>query len=157
MNKLLVLFIILSIANVIIQTVKSLATVKCGKNAAAAINAFAYGLYTVVLVYTNADFPLWQKVIITAFVNLIGVWIVKYVEEKMRKDKLWKVEMTLPRKYLDNVCDTLDSLDIPYNWIDIDKWYLFNVYCLTQKESALVKEVVNRYHAKYFVTESKNL
>ena len=93
--KILVLFIILSIANVIIQTIKSLATVKCGKGVASIVNAVAYGLYTVVIVYTNADFPLWEKVVITAIVNLIGVYIVKYFEEKMRKDRLWKVDLKL--------------------------------------------------------------
>ena len=45
MNLLLV-FIILNIINVVLQTVKSLATVKCGKGVAAIVNALAYGLYT---------------------------------------------------------------------------------------------------------------
>ena len=45
-TKLLIIFIVLNIFNVIIQTVKSIATVKCGKGAAALINAVAYGLYT---------------------------------------------------------------------------------------------------------------
>ena len=42
MNTLLLTFIILNILNVIIHTVKSIATVKCGKTAAAIINAVAY-------------------------------------------------------------------------------------------------------------------
>ena len=49
--KLIVIFILLNIANVIIQTVKSIATIKCGKGLASVINAIAYGLYTVVVVY----------------------------------------------------------------------------------------------------------
>ena len=57
-TKLLILFIALNIVNVIIQTVKSLATVKCGKTVAAIVNAVAYGLYTVVVVYTVCDLPL---------------------------------------------------------------------------------------------------
>ena len=44
--KLLILFIVMNIANVVIQTIKSLATVKCGKWGAAIVNAVAYGLYT---------------------------------------------------------------------------------------------------------------
>ena len=43
---LLILFVVMNILNVVIQTIKSLATIKCGKTAAALINAFAYGLYT---------------------------------------------------------------------------------------------------------------
>ena len=48
--NLLTLFIILNIVNVIIQTVKSIATIKCGKYMAAFVNAVAYGLYTVVVI-----------------------------------------------------------------------------------------------------------
>ena len=43
-TELLITFIILNIVNVIIQTVKSIATIKCGKGCAAAVNAIAYGL-----------------------------------------------------------------------------------------------------------------
>ena len=42
--QLLIIFIVLNIVNVIIQTVKSIATIKCGKTAAAFVNAVAYGL-----------------------------------------------------------------------------------------------------------------
>ena len=49
--KLLITFIILNTLNVIIQTIKSIATVKCKKFTAAIINAVAYGLYIVVTVY----------------------------------------------------------------------------------------------------------
>ena len=59
MNTLLLTFIILNILNVIIQTVKSIATVKCGKTAAAIINAVAYGLYTIVTVYMMCELELW--------------------------------------------------------------------------------------------------
>ena len=37
------LFVVLNVVNVIIQTVKSIATIKCGKVAAAVINAVACG------------------------------------------------------------------------------------------------------------------
>ena len=50
-NTLLWVFIGLNVANVIIQTIKSIATIKCKPMSAAVINAVAYGLYTVVLVY----------------------------------------------------------------------------------------------------------
>ena len=97
--NLFVLFIILQISNVIMQTIKSIATVKCGKTVAAAVNAITFGLYTIVLVYMNCDLSLWEKVIITAATNFVGVWIVKWIEEKMRKDKLWLVQATFPIEY----------------------------------------------------------
>lgn len=157
MTNLLIIFIILNILNVIIQTVKSICTVKCGKSVAALVNAVAYGLYTIVTVYMMCELDLWLKAGIVAVCNLIGVYIVKYFEEKTRKDKLWKVEVTLKPQYAEKVGAMLEELEIPYNWVDIEKWYLFNIYCATQKESAMVKNIVDKFNAKYFVSESKTL
>ena len=94
--KLLTIFICLNIANVIIQTIKSIATVKCGKGVAALVNAIAFGLYTVVTVYMLCDLPLALKAIIVALCNLVGVFVVKWGEEKARKDKMWLVKITIP-------------------------------------------------------------
>ena len=158
MNTLLLTFIILNILNVIIQTVKSIATVKCGKTAAAAINAVAYVLYTVVTVYMMCELELWLKALIVAVANLIGVYVVKFLEEKARKDKLWRVESRVEKCYRDELHETLLQLDISHNYIDnVGRYAVFNIYCPTQKESAIVKEILSKYNAKYFVTETKNL
>ena len=155
-EKLFITFVILNIVNVIIQTVKSLATVKCGKTVASIVNAVAYGLYTVVVVYTVCDLPLWLKVVVVGVANLIGVYVVKLIEEKSRKDKLWKVEATIPKKYTNAV--HLDLKEIPHSYIEnIGNYTIFNFYCATQKDSIKVKEIINQYEAKYFVSESKNL
>lgn len=156
-TKLLLLFIIMNIVNVIIQTVKSIATIKCGKTAAAIINAVAYGLYTYIVVLTMCDLPLLAKCLIVAGANFVGVFVVKLIEEKSRKDKLWKVEATVSREVALDLVRKLKANDLPYNYVDINKYYLFNVYCATQAQSAKVKEVLNTYHAKYFVSESKTL
>lgn len=157
--KLLVLFIVLSVVNVILQTFKSLATVKCGKVGAALVNATAYGLYTVVLVYTNADFPLWEKVLVTAVCNLVGVYIVKAIEEKARKDKLWKVETTVNCDDTFKVKLALRNAGLSYSIISTNtkERSVFNIYCPTKKESEKVKEILGNFDAKYFVTESKSL
>ena len=157
--KLLILFIVLSVVNVILQTFKSLATVKCGKVGAALVNATAYGLYTVVLVYTNADFPLWEKVLVTAVCNLVGVYIVKAIEEKARKDKLWKVETTVNCDDTFKVRLALRDAGLSYSVISTNTKdrSVFNIYCPTKKESEKVKEILSNFDAKYFVTESKSL
>ena len=155
--ELLLIFIVLNIVNVILQTVKSLATVKCGKVAAAIVNAVAYGLYTIVLVYTMCDLPLMWKASIVALCNFIGVYVVKLIEEKARKDKLWKVEMTLPPEHAEKVHAMLQLVGVPHNYINIEKYVLFNCYCATQAESARVKTIANDFEAKYFVSESKTL
>lgn len=158
-TKLLLVFIGLNIANVIIQTVKSIATVKCGKGIAAIVNAVAYGLYTVVTVYLMCELSLGLKALIVALCNLVGVYVVKLIEEKARKDKLWKVEATFPHKgnFIHNLKVWAEVNHIALNYIDIEKYYVVNFYCPTQKESSIVREFVARFGGKYFVSESKSL
>lgn len=157
-TKLVIIFIILNIVNVILQTVKSIATVKCGKTMAALVNAIAYGLYTVVLVYTVCELPLMLKAIVVAVCNLVGVWVVKFFEEKARKDKLWKVEATVDKEFADDLHIFLLEGGIPHNYIpNIGEWVLFNCYCKSQNDSALVKELLEAAGAKFFVSESKTL
>lgn len=156
--NLLITFVILNVVNVIIQTVKSIATIKCGKTVAALVNAIAYGLYTVVVVYTVCDLPLWFKVLVVAISNLIGVYVVKFFEEKSRKDKLWKVEATVHEPYTESVHEDLEKRGIPHNYIEnVGKYTVFNIYCATQAESAIVKEILLYNKAKFFVSETRTL
>lgn len=156
--KLIIIFIIANIINVIIQTIKSLCTVKCGKTVAAIVNAIAYGFYTYVIVLTVCDLPLWLKVVVVGACNLIGVYVVKLGEEKTRKDQLWKVEATVPKELLHAVEEPLLMKKIPHNCLQTTGNYsIFNIFCATQKESAEVKKILDKYEAKYFVSESKTL
>lgn len=158
MNTLLLTFIILNILNVIIQTVKSIATVKCGKTAAAIINAVAYGLYTIVTVYMMCELELWLKALIVALANLVGVYVVKFLEEKARKDKLWKVEATVLRGWTKELHRALVVAEIPHNYLEnVGKYTLFNIFCETQAQSTKAKHILDSFEAKYFVSESKNL
>lgn len=156
MNTIL-LFALCTAVNVILSTIKSILTVKGGKLSASFINALTYGFYSYVIVLTSADgMPIWVKMAITAVCNFVGVYLVKWIEEKARKDKLWKVELTVPTKYTNTI--DFDLHDVPHSYIELsDKHTLFNFYCATQKESAKVKAIANQYEAKYFVAESKNL
>ena len=155
--ELLILFVVMNVLNVIIQTVKSICTIKCGKAVAAVVNAVAYGLYTYIVVLTMCDLPLLAKCLIVAGCNFVGVYVVKLIEEKARKDKLWKVEMTLPPEHAEKVHAMLQLVGVPHNYINIEKYVLFNCYCATQAESARVKTIANDFEAKYFVSESKTL
>ena len=155
---LLILFIVMNILNVVIQTIKSLATIKCGKTAAALINAFAYGLYTYIVVLTMCDLPLLTKCIVVAICNFIGVWVVKWGEEKARKDKLWKVEACVSSIMTVALDRLLTNQNIPHNYITgVGSKTIFNIYCSTQEQSAIVKRVLTNMKAKYFVSESKTL
>lgn len=155
--ELLITFIVLSIINVIFSTVRSIVTIKGNKVTASFISGGYFAFYNIMLLYTVADFPMWQKCVITFVCNVIGVFIVKFIEEKSRKDKLWKVEATIPRAEASRLINYLENSELSYNYVDINKYYLFNFYCPTQKESASVKELLDNFHAKYFVSESKTL
>ncbi len=157
--EMLIIFIVLTILNVVIQTIKSIATIKCGKVVASLVNAVAYGLYTYVVFFTASDgIDLHAKALITAFANLVGVYVVKYFEEKARKDKLWKVEATVHRENVGAISTYLEENKIPYNCFKTSGDYaIFNIFCKYQEESRLVKIVLNGHLAKYFVSESKTL
>lgn len=148
----------LNVVNVLLQTIKSIATIKGGKLVSALTNAIAYGLYTVVVVYMMCELPLWLKATIIGLCNLVGVYTVKWLEEKARRDKLWKVEMTVRNERAEDLAEMLKMARISFNSVatsGLDT--VFNVYSKTQKESLAIKEMAKKFHAKYFVTESKVL
>ena len=156
--KLLILFVVMNIVNVVIQTIKSIATIKCGKTAAAIVNAVAYGLYTYIVVLTMCDLPLLAKCLIVAGANFVGVYVVKFFEEKARKDKLWKVEATVPFERYESLDYDLTNHFIEHNYILLgEKYAVFNIYCPTQEQSKFAKKILDGHKAKYFVSESKTL
>lgn len=156
-TKLLIIFIVMNILNVIIQTVKSIATIKCGKGTAAIINAVAYGLYTYIVVLMVCELPILVKCLIVGGANLVGVWLVKYFEERGRKDKLWKIEIAIPKEYASKTRSALTKSEIPHNYTSVGKWIMFNCYCATQKDSHNAVQIAKKYNGKISAYESKSL
>lgn len=154
-TKLLIIFITLNVVNVIIQTVKSIATIKCGKTMAALVNAIAYGLYTVVVVYTVCDLPLWLKVVVVGVANLIGVYVVKWGEEKARKDKVWLVKTTIPTENAEQAKHFLEQANISFTYYDLQKYFVFDTFCDTQEETSKVLQICRTCGGKAFATENK--
>lgn len=155
--KLLILFVVMNVLNVIIQTVKSICTIKCGKAVAAIVNAVAYGLYTYIVVLTMCDLPLLAKCLIVAGCNFIGVFVVKLIEEKARKDKLWKLELCSPTVHADDIHNLLKERDIPHNYVEAGKWVIFNCYCATQADTRIVTDIGKKRECKFSAYESKTL
>ena len=153
----MVTYIVVNIVNVILQTVRSLATVKCGKGLASLTNALAYGFYVLVIVYTAIDgISIVMKCVIVGLTNLVGVFAVKLVEEKLRKDRLWQIQITCKARNTERLHNELERKDIPHNYIEgIGEYTIFNIYAQTQAESTLVKEIIDKFNCKYFITESK--
>lgn len=153
--KLLVIFIALNIVNVILQTIKSLATVKCGKAIAAIVNAIAYSLYTVVIIYTVCDLSTFTKALVVGLCNLVGVYVVKAIEEKSRKDKLWLVKVTIPKSCSFGAREEFRENEISFSEISINGFYVYDCYCNTQNETTKVLEIAKKYRGKTFATENK--
>lgn len=157
MNIAILIFVICTLANVVISTIKSVMTIKGGKVSAALWNALSFGLYTyiVVLTATAPVSTLW-KVIITAVCNLVGVFCVKLVEEKMRKDRLWKVEMTI----VDNgftaaaMHGALNEANIPNHYFSAGKHAVFSCFCNTQADTTKALDIGKIYNAKTFASET---
>lgn len=152
----LILFIICTAANVILSTIKSIVTVKGGKMTAALMNAITYGFYTYVIVLTTIDgVSTLGKMVITFACNFVGVYIVKWVEEKSRKDKLWKIESTVENEHGAEVHEALTKAGLPHNYIFVEKWFIFNVFCATQEETHTANEILKKFSAKSFVSENR--
>lgn len=156
--ELLGTFIIFNIINVVIQTIKSICTIKCNKWIAAIVNAIAYGLYTYIIFIIGDDsIGLWFKIVTVALANLVGVFIVKLVEEKKRKTQLWKVEATISKKDFKDNKILFDNMKVPHNYIEIGSYTILNFYCATREQSEITKKFITTLGAKYFVSESKTL
>ena len=157
MNAIL-LFTIATVINIILSTIRSLCTIKGGKWVSAATNALCYGFYPLIVMLTAKDtVSIITNMMITAIANFICVYIIKLIEEKSRKDRLWKFEATFEKNedLLDIIKDTCALGKIPYNYIDINKYYVVNFYAKSQRESVFIEKIIDTHNGKYFVSESK--
>ena len=161
---LLALFAVLTVLNVILQTTYTIVVVKCNRLVAGLVAALAFGVYTVVIVYTVCELPLFAKVAVVAIANFFGVFVVKTMEHRSNKDKLWKVEATVNAKKANALGEHLQSNGIQFCVMPIisandatKDYVVFNIYCPTKTDSIIVKEELSQIKAKFFVNESKDL
>ena len=154
--EMILLFTALTIVNVIIQTVKSLCTVRCSTLVSASVNAIAYGLYTFVIFFTTAGgMSLWLKAIITAVANFFGVYIANYLFSKLfAKEVRWKVEISIPKEEAEQFKRDLvaNNLDY-YNCGNFEDWVALAVFCPDKKASECLKELLPDT-VKYNIVES---
>ena len=155
MNAIL-LFTIATVVNVTLSTIRSLCTIKGGKWVSAISNAICYGFYPFIVMLTaNGTVGIIINMAITAIANFICVWLIKYVEEKARKDKLWKVEVAIPNKNGNAL--HFDLRGIPHNYTEVGSWTMFNCYCETQADTKMVVDISKQYEGKISAYESKPL
>lgn len=151
-----ILFFLLQFINVILSTMKTVLTVKANKHIAMLINTVTYTFYSgVVKLLTEQDMII--VLAVTFLTNVLGVYIAMFILEKAKKDLLWKVEVTIPNSQMTDFYNDAKALDIPFNYVNIEKYILFNFYSATQNDSLKLKSMLKKYDTKYFVIESKNL
>ena len=125
--------------------------VNAGRGSAIIINAICYGFYTLVVKQLGAvDYI--TAVTVTILANIVGVWISYKIMDLFKKDKLWRITVTL--KTLEEHSSCVEEL-IKYNigFTRINDSLSIDIYSYNQKESAVIKNILNNYKHKYFVQE----
>ena len=156
----LIVFTILTTINVVLNTARVIITVKGGVFLSSIISALAFGFYTIMtVVIVSSPLDNWVKGLITAIVNFVGTYFVKWVEMKVRKDRLWMVDVVLTGPQIYAAKSYLDPWKIQYIEIPISNSNSsqFHIYSKTQDESRHIRELLEGYNAKYVVLESKSL
>lgn len=151
----ILLFTCLTILNVVIQTIKSLCTVKCSTRVSACVNALAYGLYTFVIFYTTADgMSLWLKALITAIANLVGVVAANALFDKLfTKEIKWKVEVSVPYNVASVFESNLNKECLEwYKCGETIGWKAYAIFCPDKTASIDLKNILPD-GAKYNVVE----
>lgn len=153
--KMIILFTILTVVNVVIQTVKSLCTVRCSTFTSACVNALAYGLYVYVIFFTTSEgMPLWAKAGITAIANFFGVYAANIIFEKLfAKTVRWKIEVSIPNELNRQFEGYLN--DMEFEWCFCgwgNNWTNYAVFCPDKNASAALREILP-VEAKYNIVE----
>lgn len=156
MLKVIIIFCVCSLINVILSTLKTLIMVNAGEKMSILINAICYGFYTLVVKQLGAvDYI--TAVVVTILANIVGVWISYRIMNLFKKDKLWRITATLKtKKEFEECIEKLAKYNIGYT--PIKDTNSIDIYSYNQKESAIIKNILNNYDYKYFVQEmSKSL
>ena len=149
----IIIFTVCSLVNVILSTMKTILTVRSTKIVASIINAVTYGFYAIV-VKQLASLDLTVTVIVTIVTNLIGVYLSMWLMDKMKKDCLWKISITTKDK---SIVKKIENFDIEYTLSPIqykkETYYSIEIFSKNQKDSTIIKNILNEYKVKYNVTE----
>ena len=151
MVNVIIVFCICSLVNVILSTLKTLIMVNAGRGSAIIINAVCYGFYTLVdKQLTSVDYI--TAVTVTILANVVGVWISYKIMDLFKKDRLWRITVTL--KTVDEFAECIQQL-AKYNigYTPIENTNSIDIYSYNQKESAIIKNILGNYDYKYFVQE----
>ncbi len=153
MFKIILAFFVAQLFNVVLSTLKSVITIKGGKGLAAVSNAVAYGFNTFVI-KVIADVDMWVAIIISIVCNLVGVYFALWLTEKLRKDQLWKITVTVASENYEDLISGLKQNDISFityqtSW---DKYKVLDVFSKAKSESKVIKQLFSKFNAKYTIS-----
>ena len=158
MAKLIIVFLILQVVYVILNTITSILKIKSGKLIASISSAVCYAFYVYVLIATATDsFPPYVKAGLVAITNFVGVYVSMWVLEKFKKDKLWEITATIKdnNEILSMVVEDFNKNKISFNVLRTwdNEELIFHIYSKSQKESTIIKSILDKVGAKYIVHE----
>ena len=138
-------FILATLINVILSTLKSVITVKGGRVVASVVNAIAYGFNTIVIKGIS-NVELWIS-------NLIGVYIALTISNKFEKEKLWKITVTVLSDDIKNFKNNLHNEDIPFITYETsyEKYKVVDIFSQNKNESRKIKKIISNYNVKYTI------
>lgn len=153
----IILFIIATIINVALQTIKSIVVIKSSVRIAALINAIAFGFYTLVLRQLTS-FDLIISISVTMFGNFIGVYLANYIINKFKKDKIWIFNIITKgnsniefQKELEKENILFNVTSSPYENNIIST---YSIYANTQKESEKIIGCAKKEKLEYFIVKT---
>ena len=149
---LLIGFIIATLINVILSTLKSVITVKGGRWVASITNAIAYGFNTI-CIKSISDVELWVAILVTVVSNLVGVYIALTILKKFEKERLWKITITVPTESLKDLKQDLKNANLGFIAYETsyEKYKVVDVFSNGKEESRTLKQLLTKYKAKYTI------
>ncbi len=153
MTKIIIAFFVAQFINVVLSTLKSVITIKGGKNWAALANAVAYGFNTIVI-KSLVEVSMEVALIITFITNLVGVYFGLFLIEKARKDQLWKITVTVPSDEFDDFKKELKTKNVSFityatKW---DEYTVVDIFSKQRAESKVIKEIFASFNVKYTIS-----
>lgn len=145
-------FVIATLINVILSTLKSVITVKGGRVVASVTNAIAYGFNTI-CIKSIADVELWVAILVTVLSNLIGVYIALTIIKKFEKERLWKITVSVPAENLKGFkTDLIEAkLDFVVYETTYEKYKVVDVFSYDKAQSRILRKLIGAYDAKYTI------
>lgn len=151
--KVVLAFFIAQLINVILSTLKSVITIKGGKNWAAVFNAIAYGFNTIVI-KSLVGVDMEVAVTVTIVTNLLGVYFGLGVLEKLRKDQLWKITVTVASEELSDFKNNLAEENISFITYEtqVESYKVVDIFSKCRQDSKIIKNIFKNYKVKYTIS-----